>query len=264
MDIETVTKTVEIKGERFPVVDLGTGPAVLLLHGFPDSRFLWRHQIPALTAAGFRVLAPDLRGYGDAPRPTDLRPYRRPFIAADILGLLDALGREARASRRARLGSRHDMAAGGFVPREIRSYRRLVGRSAQQSGLGHHRATGEVVVLRFLHQAGHRRKGIDGRQLEAVSAMEPRSRRSRPTSARPGSTRSADGGAELVSRCILRLYPQTKRRSLDCRPGTASAFPCSASGATKIHSCSNRRWRCRPGSWKRLGAMKKSAEQGIG
>jgi pimeloyl-ACP methyl ester carboxylesterase len=91
MDIETVTKTVEIKGERFPVVDLGTGPAVLLLHGFPDSRFLWRHQIPVLTAAGFRVLAPDLRGYGDAPRPTDLRPYRRPFIAADILGLLDAL-----------------------------------------------------------------------------------------------------------------------------------------------------------------------------
>lgn len=91
MDIDTVTKTVEIKGERFPVVDAGTGPVVVLLHGFPDSRFLWRHQIPALTAAGFRVIAPDLRGYGDAPRPTELRPYRRPYIAADVLGLLDAL-----------------------------------------------------------------------------------------------------------------------------------------------------------------------------
>lgn len=91
MDIDTVTKTIEIKGERFPVVDVGTGPTVMLLHGFPDSRFLWRYQIPALSAAGFRVIAPDLRGYGDAPGPTGLRPYRRPFIAADILGLLDAL-----------------------------------------------------------------------------------------------------------------------------------------------------------------------------
>lgn len=91
MDIDTATEIVEIKGERFPVVDVGTGPAVVLLHGFPDSRHLWRYQVPALVAAGFRVVAPDLRGYGDAPRPTDLRPYRRPFIAADILGLLEAL-----------------------------------------------------------------------------------------------------------------------------------------------------------------------------
>lgn len=92
MDINTVTKTVEIKGEHFPVVDFGTGPAVLLLHGFPDSRFLWRSQVPALAAAGFRAIAPDLRGFGEAPRPTDVRPYRRLFIVADILGLLDTLG----------------------------------------------------------------------------------------------------------------------------------------------------------------------------
>ncbi len=74
MDVDTVTKTVEIKGERFPVVDVGTGPAVVLLHGFPDSRHLWRYQVPAFVAAGFRVVAPDLRGYGDAPRPTDSAP----------------------------------------------------------------------------------------------------------------------------------------------------------------------------------------------
>ena len=90
MDIDTVTKTVELAGERFPVIDVGTGPAVLL-HGFPDSSYLWRYRVPALVAAGFRVVAPDLRGYGDAPRPTDVRRYRRPFIAADILGILDAL-----------------------------------------------------------------------------------------------------------------------------------------------------------------------------
>jgi pimeloyl-ACP methyl ester carboxylesterase len=92
IDIIAITKTIEIKGEPFPVVDVGDGPAVLLLHGFPDSRFLWRYQLPALAAAGFRVIAPDLRGFGDAPRPTAVRPYRRPFLVADVLGILDALG----------------------------------------------------------------------------------------------------------------------------------------------------------------------------
>jgi pimeloyl-ACP methyl ester carboxylesterase len=92
MDIDTITKRVDIAGEQFPVVDVGTGRAVVLLHGFPDSRFLWRHQIPALIGTGYRVIAPDLRGLGDAPRPIELRPYRRPFIIADVLGILDALG----------------------------------------------------------------------------------------------------------------------------------------------------------------------------
>jgi pimeloyl-ACP methyl ester carboxylesterase len=92
IDINAITKTIEIKGEHFPVADVGAGPAVMLLHGFPDSRFLWRYQLPALAAAGFRVIAPDLRGFGDAPRPTAVRPYRRPFLVADVLGMLDALG----------------------------------------------------------------------------------------------------------------------------------------------------------------------------
>jgi pimeloyl-ACP methyl ester carboxylesterase len=92
MDIEAITNTIEVNGERFPVADLGAGPAVLLLHGFPDSRYLWRYQLPALAAAGLRAIAPDLRGFGDAPRPTAIRPYRRPLLAADVLGILDALG----------------------------------------------------------------------------------------------------------------------------------------------------------------------------
>lgn len=87
IDIHAATKTAALDGERFPVVDVGSGPAVLLLHGFPDSRVLWRHQVPALAAAGLRVIAHDLRGFGETPRPTDVRPYRRPFIVADVLGL---------------------------------------------------------------------------------------------------------------------------------------------------------------------------------
>jgi pimeloyl-ACP methyl ester carboxylesterase len=91
IDLNTITRTVEIEGELFPVIDTGTGPPVLLLHGFPDSRFLWRAQVAALVAAGYRAIAPDLRGFGDAPRPTDVRSYRRPFLIADVLGILDAL-----------------------------------------------------------------------------------------------------------------------------------------------------------------------------
>jgi pimeloyl-ACP methyl ester carboxylesterase len=92
IDLQAVTKTVQVSGLSFPVVDHGTGPAVVLLHGFPDDRHLWRYQIPALAAAGFRVIAPDLRGFGDAPRPSDPQEYGIPIIIRDVLGILDALG----------------------------------------------------------------------------------------------------------------------------------------------------------------------------
>jgi hypothetical protein len=249
MDIEAVTKTVEIKGERFPVVDAGTGPVVVLLHGFPDSRFLWRHQIPALSAAGFRVIAPDLRGYGDAPRPTQVRPYRRPCIVADV-SALDAL-EVSRSHLSGMIGAlrRGDWR---FLSRKIRTHRGLVGWSARQSRLGHRRATGEIVVLRFLHEAGHRRTRFAGRQLETVSAVEPRSRRSQPTSARPGPTWSVDGGAELVSRCVSRRCPRTRRACRDYLLGP-HRIPVLGVWSDKTHSCSNRRWRCRAGrqaSWR--------------
>ncbi len=92
IDLQAVTKTVQVSGLSFPVVDYGTGPAVLLLHGFPDDRLLWRYQIPALAGAGFRVIAPDLRGFGDAPRPADPKEYGIPIIISDVIGILDALG----------------------------------------------------------------------------------------------------------------------------------------------------------------------------
>jgi pimeloyl-ACP methyl ester carboxylesterase len=58
------------------VVDEGVGPAVVLLRGFPDSSALWRHQIPVLTEAGYRVIVPDLRGFGASDRPADVDAYR--------------------------------------------------------------------------------------------------------------------------------------------------------------------------------------------
>ena len=70
------------------------GPLVLLLHGFPEFWYSWRRQIPALAAAGFRVLAPDQRGYNLSDKPRELSAYRLDELAADALGLIDAAGRE--------------------------------------------------------------------------------------------------------------------------------------------------------------------------
>ena len=76
------------------VVEAGPpdGPAVILLHGFPESWFGWRHQIGALAAAGFRVVVPDQRGYGASDKPRGTEAYRLPHLAGDVAGLADALG----------------------------------------------------------------------------------------------------------------------------------------------------------------------------
>lgn len=79
------------------VTDEGSGPAVLLLHGFPDRATLWRPQIDALVAAGHRVIAPDLRGFGDSDRPDDVADYRISRSVADVLALLDERGIERAA-----------------------------------------------------------------------------------------------------------------------------------------------------------------------
>jgi pimeloyl-ACP methyl ester carboxylesterase len=67
-------------------------PAVLLLHGWPDSHLLWRHQVPALTAAGFRAVVPDLRGFGASDRPGNVEAYALAHILGDVVGTLDHLG----------------------------------------------------------------------------------------------------------------------------------------------------------------------------
>ncbi|MDQ3985739.1 MAG: alpha/beta fold hydrolase [Actinomycetota bacterium] len=77
---------------KLNIVDEGVGFPVLLLHGFPDTSRMWRNQIPALTEAGYRVIAPDLRGFGESDRPSGIRAYEMSKILADLTGLLDRLG----------------------------------------------------------------------------------------------------------------------------------------------------------------------------
>jgi pimeloyl-ACP methyl ester carboxylesterase len=97
---------VATNGIELEVHDEGSGETVLLLHGFPDSASVWREQVPALVDAGYRVIAPDLRGFGASDRPDGVESYRMITLAGDVLGLMDALG-----VQRARAIVGHDFGA---------------------------------------------------------------------------------------------------------------------------------------------------------
>lgn len=85
---------VDVAGTRIHCVEAGEGPLVLLVHGFPESWYSWRHQIPALAAAGYRVVAIDVRGYGRSSKPLAVEDYRMVRLVADNVGLVSALGAE--------------------------------------------------------------------------------------------------------------------------------------------------------------------------
>ena len=67
---------------------------VLLLHGFPESWYSWRHQFGPLAAAGYHAVAPDMRGYGSSDKPDEITAYNQVEVVADIIGLIPALGYE--------------------------------------------------------------------------------------------------------------------------------------------------------------------------
>lgn len=79
-------------GVRLHFVEMGSGPAVCLCHGFPESWFSWKHQIPALAQVGFRVLAVDLKGYGESSAPPEIEEYSLEVLCKDMVTFLDRLG----------------------------------------------------------------------------------------------------------------------------------------------------------------------------
>ncbi|QRY62171.1 alpha/beta hydrolase [Gordonia sp. PDNC005] len=83
--------TVDVGDITMHVTERGEGDAIVLCHGFPGLGYSWRHQIDALADAGYRVIAPDMRGYGRTDAPSDPRLYDREHTVADMVGLLDAL-----------------------------------------------------------------------------------------------------------------------------------------------------------------------------
>ena len=85
-------RMIETNDIRLHVAEQGEGPLIILCHGFPECWYSWRHQLPALAKAGFRAVAPDLRGYGRSDRPEEVEKYTILDDIGDIVGLVDALG----------------------------------------------------------------------------------------------------------------------------------------------------------------------------
>ncbi|XP_061994053.1 uncharacterized protein LOC133711991 [Rosa rugosa] len=84
-------RTVKVNGINMHVAEKGQGPVVLLLHGFPELWYSWRHQIQTLASLGYRAIAPDLRGFGDTDAPADSSSYTCFHVVGDLVALLDAV-----------------------------------------------------------------------------------------------------------------------------------------------------------------------------
>ena len=91
---EIAHRTIETNGIRMHIAEAGEGPLVLLCHGFPESWYSWRHQLKALAEAGFKAVAPDMRGYGQTDAPAEIEKYTLLHLVGDMVGVLDALGAE--------------------------------------------------------------------------------------------------------------------------------------------------------------------------
>jgi pimeloyl-ACP methyl ester carboxylesterase len=88
---ELTQRIIESNGIHLNIAEKGSGPLVLLVHGFPESWYSWRHQIDALAAAGFHAVAPDMRGYGKSDQPEAIDQYTIFHLVGDVVGILDAL-----------------------------------------------------------------------------------------------------------------------------------------------------------------------------
>lgn len=85
-------RRIATNGIELNIAEQGEGPLVLMLHGFPESWYSWRHQFEPIAAAGFHAVAPDMRGYGKSDKPQDISAYNQVEVVNDIIGLIPALG----------------------------------------------------------------------------------------------------------------------------------------------------------------------------
>jgi epoxide hydrolase A/B len=85
-------RTIKSNGINLHIAEAGEGPLVLLIHGWPESWYSWRHQLHALADAGYHAIAPDVRGYGGSDAPEPIEAYTMKEITADLVGILDDIG----------------------------------------------------------------------------------------------------------------------------------------------------------------------------
>jgi len=150
---------VAANGARFHVAEAGEGPLVLLLHGFPEFWWAWRHQLPALADAGWHAVAMDLRGYGASDKPP--RGYDTPTLAADVAGVVRALG-----AQRAVIAG-HDW--GGWIAWSMPGLQPRVTHAVAALGMAH------PLTLRASLAARRQRRAV-GRLLAFQAPVTPERR----------------------------------------------------------------------------------------
>jgi len=92
--VEIKQRSLEVNGLQMRVAEAGEGPLVVLLHGFPETWYSWRHQLAALAEAGFHAVAPNQRGYPGTDSPDDVADYNILHLVGDVIGLITALGEQ--------------------------------------------------------------------------------------------------------------------------------------------------------------------------
>jgi len=92
MTTEFASRIIEVNGINMHIVEAGEGPLVVLLHGFPEGWYSWRHQLRELSSNGYHVVAPDQRGYGLTDRPSEIERYSIFHLVGDVIGLIHGLG----------------------------------------------------------------------------------------------------------------------------------------------------------------------------
>ena len=85
---------IETNGINTRIASMGEGPLVIFCHGWPESWYSYRHQLPAVAEAGFRAVAYDVRGYGESDKPHEISDYTMKLLTADVIGIIRALGYE--------------------------------------------------------------------------------------------------------------------------------------------------------------------------
>jgi pimeloyl-ACP methyl ester carboxylesterase len=162
-----IHRTLTTNGIQLHVAEQGEGPLVLLLHGFPESWYSWRHQLPALAAAGYRVVAPDQRGYGASDKPHAIDAYDQVTLAADVAGLIDVLGEKQAVVIGHDWGSQVAWHTALLHPDRVRA---VCGMSVPYGGRGSSSALGrmrEVFKDNFFYILYFQEPGVAEAELEA-------------------------------------------------------------------------------------------------
>jgi pimeloyl-ACP methyl ester carboxylesterase len=158
---------IETNGIRLRVALAGDGPLVVLIHGFPESWYSWRHQIQALANAGYRVAAPDVRGYGGSDKPFAIEAYAIKTMCADIDGLIAALGAEQAVVMGHDWGAPIAYGTALFHPQRVRA---VAGLSVPHLGRGSMPSVElfrRIYKDRFFYQLYFQEPGVAEAELEA-------------------------------------------------------------------------------------------------